>query len=256
MPLDEADKKFIQDLLKANNEAFAERFATPDQVTKIVGQNLEELNLGEQIKTSLDDSLKDIREQLSKSDKGGAGGDDGGRGGAGDGADEEQRIRLAKMQEELEHLQQQNRAAEEARQKAEQREKANRLTSAVRDALSKAGVPTDKHHLAIPVLQSSKLANGKPLISLAEDGSPRYLAQRNGYTEKLSMADGIAEWAESDDGKIFLPPTNTAGTGEGGGQRPPASGHNRTPRNQDGSANWNAIGQNLSTASLGRATGS
>ncbi|MEL6346888.1 MAG: hypothetical protein AAFV53_27495 [Myxococcota bacterium] len=217
MPLDDADKQFITDLittsLKTNNDELDKKFATAESVTKIVEQGLEKLDVTTQIKTALDDGLKEVREKLN--DKGN--GEGGKTGKEGEGEPSAEVLRLQERQQELERKlrEQEQEAAASA-----QRERDSRLDGALRSALSKHNIPADRHDLVIPVLRNMKTADGKPVLYFDDAGKPLWTAQRKGYTDKLNVEDGIAEWAKTDVAKVYIPASGKQGAGGGGGESP------------------------------------
>jgi hypothetical protein len=74
------------------------------------------------------------------------------------------------------------------------------------------------------VLQSS----GR--VKLDDKGAPTFVFQRNGYEESLPIADGAKEWVGTDDGKLYMPPVGTQGTGGGlGGSGAKSGGPTTNP---------------------------
>jgi len=242
MPLDDDDKKLIGDLIKSGLTDFGaeldKKFVTADSVADVVKTGLGELNLTEQITNAVSEATKDLKAPPKKKE----------------GGDGEVNPEVAKMEERVAEMERKSREADQAREQAEARMKENRLNGSINEALATAGVGPTHQAQARAYLRTLKTDKGEPVLGFDDSGQPVYRLQKQGYVDKKSMADGLKAWVETDAGKLYLPPTNTSGTGEGGGKRQPHK-TGATPRKSDGSADWGTIGQGLSTASLGRVTG-
>ena len=120
--------------------------------------------------------------------------------------------------------------AEEKRIAAEQRAQAaaDARTNQIRDALAKKGVPADRLHPALAVVQSSGL------VKVREDGSMFTNAKdKYGVDVEADIETGISQWLAGDTGKLFVPPVQSNGNG-GGIQKGAA------PRTKDGGFDWNS----------------
>lgn len=225
MPLDEDDKKVVQDLIKAafTGEDFTK--AVSGTVETTVGKAIKGLKLDEQIGTALTKALeaRKPKEQEPEPPK---------EGGKVDPA-------TLKLQSELEKVQKQLQQEAEARQAAEEARKTERLHTAVRDALAKAGVPADRMKHALALLQ----AEGR--LAYGEGDVPGLKFVRPWGEEILPAEKAAAEWVQSDDGKVYLPAKGTQGTGEGAHERPTAA-----PRTKDGATDWNALKGRIAPAAL------
>ena len=250
MPLDDADKKFITELLdtklKAHDDEADKKYASNEEVQKILKQGLDELDIAGALKGALDTELKDIREQLKKGgSKGDGDGDKKNKGGT-----DEESPEVLKLKERQEELERKLREQEEARVAAEDREKANRLNGAINDALAAAQVPAERHAQARAFLQTLTTDKGEPVIALDDAGRAVWREQKKGYIDTLDLSAGVKGWTDTDAGKLYLPPTGNRGTGEGSGETPPHRNQGNAPRNDKGQVDWDALGQNLSAGGL------
>lgn len=227
MPLDEDDKKVVQDLIKAafTGEDFTK--AVSGTVEATVGKAIKGLKLDEQIGAALTKALEahKPKEQEPESPKeGGAGKPD---------------PAALRLQSELEQVKKQLKDEADARKAAEEARKTERLHTAVRDALAKAGVPADRMKHALALLQ----AEGR--LAYGEGDVPGLKFVRPWGEEILPAEKAAAEWVQSDDGKVYLPAKGTQGTGEGAHERPTAA-----PRTKDGATDWNALKSRIAPAAL------
>jgi len=105
--------------------------------------------------------------------------------------------------------------ANKAREESENARRRDQLHAAAKDALAKAGVPTERIRHAMAVLQQDGV------LDFAADGSPGFKGKdKYGQPAVLPLEEGATAWIKTDDGKAFLPPTNVQGTGDGAGSRP------------------------------------
>ena len=119
----------------------------------------------------------------------------------------------AEVTAQLKALQDQVKAEQDARKAAERAALKDRATGAVRDALGKAGVPSDRMDLAISWVES----NG--LVKLADDGSFHFEgAEQYGVKPKLDAAAWAGEFIKTNVGKQLLPAAPTQGAGGQPGQ--------------------------------------
>lgn len=243
MPLEDADKEFIStaiaEALKANNTELDKKFTTADQTGKIVKQSLEGLNLAEQITTAVTEATKDFKKT--------SGDDDPGKKKTEDGKPSATEL---KLQERLEAMEKKNREAEQARQQAEARERDNRLTGTLRDALGAAGIPADRHGHALPYLRTLSLADGKSVLDFDAEGNPIWRQQGNGYVDVVSIKDGIAAWSKTEAAKVYVPASEKSGTGGSGGSTPTIQDRGNAPRNKDGSVSWGKVRQNFNPGAV------
>lgn len=247
MPLDEADKKTIGELisaaLKENNTELGKQFVTADQATKMVSQGLEN-----GLKTAgldkVGETLSGLSTKLEELGKGGGegGGDKGGAGGKGGNQTDPA---VAKLQEELETLKRKSTEDAKRAEKAEADRRESQLEAQVAAALSANGIPADRHAPAIAYLKTLRTDDGKPVLGFDDAGNPRFVLQKTGYVDPKSVKDGIAEWAGTDAAKIYKPATDTQGTGEGAGGRGGNRNQGNAPKKADGTTDWATLGDDL-----------
>jgi len=243
MPLNDEDKAAIGELIKSSLTAFGtkldEKFVTADAATKMVEQGTAKALEG----LDLDSKLNGLVEKLKPA----GGGDGGSKGGKGDaGGDGKPDPEVAKLQERLEQMERQNREAQDQAAAAEKRAREQSLDNAMRSHLAAAGIPADKHDLAIPVLRTE---DGKPVVDLNDNGQPIYRQQKKGYVDEMAMADGLKGWASTEAGKTYIPATGANGTGDGTGGRQPQGGGS-VPRTESGQVDWGSFSGRMNTAAL------
>lgn len=186
MPLDDADKKFIAELLdtkittslgEADKRFDAKLKAEREEVKKLLPSPKDEPKPGDADKRTEDGKFKPDP-------------------------------RFAALEKQL---------ADEkaAREKSEADRKTEQLRSAAQNALTAEGISGDQARRALALLD-----NAEGRLGFTEDGQPALKFKRNGYDEMVPLKAGVAEWAKTDDGKAYLPPSNAQGTGTGAGGRP------------------------------------
>lgn len=121
--------------------------------------------------------------------------------------------KLQKQQEEREQERKQRQAAEER--------------GALERTLRGNGIAEKLVPAATALLYDSRRVLGRN-----DDGQIVFRAQRDGYVDELKLEDGIREWIDSDEGKSFLPATDSSGSGARGGSSPPRQA--RKPKGDDG----------------------
>lgn len=239
MALDDADKKFISELiansLKTHGEELGKKFVTVDAAGKMVEQGLAKGIDGLKLDEKLAKALEGVKPEGKGDDKAKAGK------GEGDPA----------LQKKLEALEAQLREQTAAKEAADRQAAEQRLDSAIGQALAAAGIPADRHKHVLPYLRGLKLDDGKPIISTDANGGPVWTAQRKGYTDALGLDAGIKEWVNTDDGKIYVPPVGAQGTGDGNGGRTGPRDTN-VPRDANGKIDVSALRDKLMPA-IGRA---
>jgi hypothetical protein len=133
---------------------------------------------------------------------------------------------LAKMRSEQDKmrkaLEAQREEAETEKRKA--REQAER--SALAEALRSGGVDENRMRAAVAYLYLDERR-----IRRDEDDNIVMSFQREWGEELVPVDKGIAEYLRSDQGKVFLPPVEAAGSGNKGG-RPPNSKGNKLSRSE------------------------
>lgn len=209
MALDDADKKFIGELLA--NALKGEDLGA--LIGGAVKREIAGLKLDEKFK-AVDEKVtaaaKAKEEEPPAGGKGGKGDDKAGKG------DTDPRIaaQIAKLEKDLEEQ-------KSARLRAEEKEKSAKLEGSARDALIKAGVPAERVGHAMAFIH-----NAQNRVRFDDKGAVGLHFQREGYEEIVPIEKGVAEWLKTTDGKAFLPPSGAQGTGTGAGARSggPSSG--------------------------------
>lgn len=227
MALDDADKKYIVDLLKG---ALSGEALSPI-VGEAVKQHLGALKLDEKIASGVKEATKDFKPADKEDD--GKDGKKRGEDGKFSKADDDTAKRFAALEKRVEDERKGREASEEARRR-------DQLDVSAREALAKAGVPVDRVRHAMAVLKQDGV------FDLDKDGRPGWKGKdKFGVEGLLPLEEGAAAWAKSDDGKHFLPAKNAAGTGEGSqrGWGPQSSGPVKLAdlANGGGSSIWNAL---------------
>lgn len=134
----------------------------------------------------------------------------------------EKRIREleARMAERDRKLEEEKRARETEKQARLRDEEKN----ATLQALTSAEITGDLQEAALLVLQS------RGRIGRDEAGKVCFLVQKEGYVDKLPVAEGVKAWAEAE-GKAYLPARGVGGAGtkptaRGTGSKPSGEGKN------------------------------
>lgn len=133
----------------------------------------------------------------------------------------------AKLKELEARLVERDRKLEEAA-KAQEAEKAARLrdeeTAKTKDAMAAMDIkdPEDQR-AALAVLREDKR------IGRDDEGRVCFLVQKDGYVDKVPIADGIKDWVNTPAGKRYQPARGVGGSGQVAGKKPggaaPAKGN-------------------------------
>lgn len=209
MPLDENDLKKVGELiagaLKTHGEESAK--ATEALVGKVVTAKLGDVTKTiETLKTDTEKRFEGLPKPQDppKDDKGG-------KGGAG-GSSIQDDPAFKKLQADLEA--ERKRADEQARKAKEQEEarQAQHLRQSLLDALTAQGVDPKR------VKDAADLLIARQVVKLNDKGEPIWPLKRNWGEEPVAVKDAAKEWLATDDGKHWLPPVGTQGTGDGAGK--------------------------------------
>ena len=188
-----------------------------DRVVEIVNRAISARNKGfeKQIGEKLDSNLKEIRDSLSKIGearekpaKEGKKGKD----------DEDADPAVKSMQRELADLKGEVTRAKQIASDERAKNRNATLRSKVTDELAKHDIkdPTRvKHALAL-------LVDSEKRISFADDEGDS-IVFRDSNDDSLDLPTGLKSWVKSDDGKHFLPPSGTRGSGDRPGGTAPAT---------------------------------
>lgn len=123
-----------------------------------------------------------------------------------------------KMAKQVEEIRAEAQREKQAARKAEEK-------VAMQAALQSAGVANLKGAMA--VLES----DGK--FGRDENGQIRFFVPKDGYVDELSLEEGLKAWLASDDGKHYLPPTGTVGSGNAPTRRNPRGNLNPAEKRQE-----------------------
>jgi len=226
MALDEADLDQISGLIKTA--------LTGDEFTKGIGTAVtsvvQGLKLEDKITAAVTEAAKGLTPVADDKDK-----DKGGK-------DKDDK-RVAALEAKLEAQQQELRDSKQA-------ERTSRLHSETRAALVKAGIPEARVHLAMPaVVQSGALV-------MNDDGTMGWKGKdKYGVDSTLSLEAGATAWASTDDGKAFVPPVGSNGTGDGAGGTGGRGGPISVPKREDGTYDLSGlrskVGSALANAEIG-----
>lgn len=132
-------------------------------------------------------------------------------------------------QKQLKALQAKYDAAEKRASEAETKRRDAHLRQQVDEALAKAGADATriKHARGL-------LVDAFKQIRFSEDGDSVIMLDSEGNESDLHT--GIKSWLKSDDGKIYLPPRGTAGSGDRGGGIAPRTDPNAVTKENLGNA--------------------
>jgi hypothetical protein len=85
--------------------------------------------------------------------------------------------------------------------------------SLLQAALRAAGVPDNRLRGA-----TAELYLDQKRVKRDADDRVVMTFKRDGYVEDLELSEGVAEWLKTEDGKVYLPPVETRGSGNQGGK--------------------------------------
>lgn len=237
MALDDNDKKAIGELiaaaLKANNDEQAKA------VDATVGKAVKALDLDGKLKAlDIDGKLEAVKTELKveppadppKGGKGGSVTDD---------------PEFKKLQAELAKVQKTAEEQAKRAKDAEAAQKAEALANGVRDALVAGGADPKRVQIAL----SHLTATGR--IKLDDKGQPAFAFTRDWGEELAPAAKGATEWLGTDEGKLFVPPVGSQGSGDGvqPGNRN-AKGPSTAPRTKEGTVDFGALRGRMNIAPL------
>jgi len=119
----------------------------------------------------------------------------------------------------------------EAERQQREDEKAKRLRdeerSALTSALHDAGVTGAAARAATALLYTEENR-----VRRDDDGSIVFVASEEWGEVELGLTDGLKKWLDTDDGKTFMPPRGTSGSGAAPSARPPQSTAGMSPVEQ------------------------
>ena len=124
----------------------------------------------------------------------------------------------AKLKEMNERMEADSRERANEKQKRLSLEEKSRLA----DELRLAGVPDSRVRAAVALVYTEDKRVGRNA-----NGDVVYFVPKDGYTDEVSLSDGVKEWMKSDEGKVFLPPRDASGSGSKGGTMVNSSGNSK-----------------------------
>ena len=129
---------------------------------------------------------------------------------------------LKKAQARIAELERKNQEAEAAAQATERKRLQAEERNALTQALRNSGIEDTRIRAAV-----SLIYNEDQRVGRAEDGSIIFKVPKAGYTDEVTLDEGLADWLKTDEGKAFLPARSAIGSGgrpSPAGRRGPASG--------------------------------
>lgn len=242
MALDDADLKKISELVTAQIGAAFKPEAVAAVIGPVVKAHVAEATKGAVTPEALKAQIEDLTAKLAaKSDE-----EPADKGAKGKGKDEGGAAdpRVAAMERKLAEVEAAHKAALQAAADEKAKARTSALHTAAREALIKAGADPARIHLAMPAITAA--------------GQLDYDGDRPGWRGKdhlgldavLDMDAAAKAWLATSDGKLFVPPADTRGTGDGNGDRnAQRSGTASGIRNADGSLNIDALAGRVMAAS-------
>jgi len=95
----------------------------------------------------------------------------------------------------------------------------------LRDALASAGVPADRIRHAEAYLYDSQKR-----VRISESGDPVFVSSEGGYDLETAITEGVESFLKSDEGKMYLPAREVAGSGNRGGRAPASRAKTDNPQ--------------------------
>lgn len=86
----------------------------------------------------------------------------------------------------------------------------------LRDTIAKHGFQGRQEHAA-RYLEAERAPDGKPLLRVDDKGNLCWAKEHLGSVRLFPLDDGVKGWAETDEGKAYLPPKGSEGTGDHAG---------------------------------------
>lgn len=115
---------------------------------------------------------------------------------------------LAAMQKRLEAETKKREDSERKQVESESRRARAEEDDAVKSALMSAGVKDEAR-----IRAALHTHRGEGRIKRDEAGTILFIKRTDSGDEEVPLSKGIAEWAKTDEGKVFLPPSGAAGSG-------------------------------------------
>lgn len=145
--------------------------------------------------------------------------------------------RLKSLEKQLADERKKREASEAKQLDTEAKRARGEEDDAVKSALMAAGVKDEAR-----IRAALHTHRGEGRVKRGEDGTILFMKRTDAGDEEMPLAKGIADWAKTDEGKVFLPPTGASGSG---GNPPKNGGANGAPgklsTNDFQSAIFNAV---------------
>jgi hypothetical protein len=175
------------------------------RISKVMDQRFDEL------KTEMSGSFQEMLKDFKPSDPP-SGGTNGSKEGNGESTEIVEKLRAeyeARMSEMEKKWEAERKRGEEERLKALRAEERGELESALRSA----GVADERLRGAVALLYTEDKRVGRD-----KDGKIVFRVPKEGYTDELSLSDGITEWIKTNEGKHYMPARPVGGSGAMGGR--------------------------------------
>lgn len=192
--------------------------------------------------TLLEEKLKGFAAGGAGSGAGGQGGQGGSGGGSGQGGaggaavlPPEVQQQIAKQNSEIEKLRKEREEERKLREANEDKIRKNEERTELATALRNNGV---MDAMIKPLV--AHLHGERAIVKRNEEGGLVMTVKRDWGEEDVPLAQGIAEWAKTDEGKSYLPPKDVGGSGARGGNPPKLKAGEKPSRDQamDMVGNW------------------
>ena len=121
------------------------------------------------------------------------------------------------MQARLKEMENAVAQREQQLRQEETKRKESTARNTLKDALAAEGVPGDRIKQAV-----GYLFDAEKRVEYSESGNLEFLIPETGYTDRLTVSDGVKKFLSSDEGKMYLPAREVAGSGNTGGSAPKA----------------------------------
>jgi hypothetical protein len=132
---------------------------------------------------------------------------------------------FVKLQQQIAASNERATQAEDERKQMEVARQGDEQKGAIMAALEGLGVPAGRREGAYLVISA------KGQVRHNDANAVKYFQKRDGFDfeDELAVADGVAKWAATDEGKSYLPAVQAAGSGNRGGLPPTQMGKDGKP---------------------------
>lgn len=207
---------------KTEEELAAEEAALEERIGKLVDARLNRAisghltrmtpklaeTIGAQVLAGIKASQGEVDDDAGDAGDAGAGKSKAGKGAA---VSDEVSQRMKLLEKQLADEKKKREASEAKQLEAEGRRARAEEDDAVKSALMAAGVKDEAR-----IRAALHTHRGEGRIKRDEAGSILFVKRGDAGDEEIPLAKGIAEWAKTDEGKVFMPATGAAGSGSSG----------------------------------------